>query len=116
MSRFGISASRSEPSRFRFGRFLFGPGASFGSVAILGHVCLITLAVASRDRARRPADIVVGVILEVRERDADRPVRSGKAAAIEQDDSVFFGQPEYDVQRMHVFLHPRDDVLSYVLT
>src|SRR5438874_1196146 len=43
------------------------------------------------------------------------PYRSGKAATIEQDDAVVLGQPEHDVERMHVLLHPLHDVLAQVL-
>ena len=38
-----------------------------------------------------------------------------KAAAVQQHDAMVLGQPEHDVERMHVRLHPLDDVLADVL-
>src|SRR5688572_18384238 len=68
----------------------------------LAGLLLVLLDVAARDRAHRPADVVVDVILEVRERDAHRPVRRGKATAVEQYDAVVPGQPEHEVERVDV--------------
>src|SRR4051794_27834833 len=76
--------------------------------------CLISLPVSARDGANSPADVVVDMILQVCEGYAHRPIGSGKAAAVEQDDAVVFGQPEHDVERVHVRLHPLDDVLAQV--
>src|SRR5204863_6613110 len=90
-----ITASRSNQlAFFCLRRFLSS------RLAILTFVGLISLAVAPRDGARRPADIVVDVIIQVRERYAHRPVRSGKAATIEQDDRRILGHPEHNVERM----------------
>src|SRR5207249_6637983 len=104
-----ITASRSQLAFFCLRRFLSS------RLAILVCGSLISLAVAARDGACRPADIVVDVIFQVCERYAHRPVRSGKAATIEQNDAVILGQPEHDVERMHVLLHPLDDVLAQIL-
>src|SRR5688572_22457151 len=60
--------------------------------------CLIGPSVVARNGAHRPADVVIDVIIQVRERYANRPVRRGKAAAVEQDNAVVFGQPEHDVE------------------
>src|SRR6266496_6806822 len=68
--------------------------------------CLISLPVSARDGAHRPTDVVVDMILQVCEGYAHRPIGSGKAAAVEQDDTVILGQPEHDVERMHVCLYP----------
>src|SRR5436190_11798883 len=76
--------------------------------------CLISLPVSARDGAYRPTDVVVNVILQVCEGYAHRPIGSGKAAAVKQDDAVVLGQPEHDVERVHVCLYPLDDVLSQV--
>ena len=54
------------------------------------------------------------MILQVCEGYAHRPIGSGKAAAVEQDDAVVLGQPEHDVERVHVRLHPLDDVFAQV--
>ena len=71
--------------------------------------------VGTRDRAHRAADVVVDVVVEVRERDPHRPVGRLEAAAVEQDDAVVLREPEHDVERVHVRLHPVDDVLAAVL-
>src|SRR5437773_6768986 len=55
------------------------------------------------------------MILQVCEGYAHRPIGSGKAAAVEQDDAVVLSQAEHDVERVHVRLHPLDDVLAQVL-
>src|SRR5213592_2554417 len=81
----------------------------------LARSCLISLPVSARDGAHRPTDVVVDMILQVCERYAHRPIGSGKAAAVEQYDSVVLGQPEHNVERVHVRLHPLDDVLAQVL-
>src|SRR4030095_8326687 len=73
--------------------------------------CLITLPVSARDGAHRPTDVVVDVILQVCEGYAHRPIGSGKAAAVEQDDAVVFGEPEHDVERVDVRVCPLYDLL-----
>src|SRR4029450_10344579 len=64
--------------------------------------CLISLPVSARDGAHCPANVVVDMIFQVCEGYAHRPIRSGKTAAVEQDDAVVLGQPEDDVERVHV--------------
>src|SRR6266550_8867971 len=113
-SRYGLllaaDGGRTWPSSSPWSPSL--PVRTFGALA---GGCLIGLPVAAGNGAHRPADIVVDVIIQVRERDAHRPVGRGKAAAVEQDDAVVFGQPEHDVERMDVRLHPLHDVLAQVL-
>src|SRR5438132_8675642 len=104
-----ITASRSNQLAFRKRRF------GRGWRGTLACSCLISLPVSARDGAHRPTDVVVDVILQVCERYAHRPIGSGKAAAVKQDDAVVLGQPEHDVERVHVRLYPRDDVLAEVL-
>ena len=71
--------------------------------------------ITARDRAHRPADVVVDVVVEVGERDAHRPVGRLEAAAVQEHDAVVLGEPEHDVERMDMRLHPRDDVVAAVL-
>src|SRR5438094_10520880 len=104
-----ITASRTNQLAFRKRR------SRRGWRGTLTCSCLISLPVSARDGADRPADVVVDVILQVCEGYAHRPIGSGKAAAVEQDDAVILGQPEHDVERVHVRLHPLDDVLAQVL-
>src|SRR5438552_5857746 len=103
-----IIASRTNQLAFRKRRF------GRGWRGTLTCSCLISLPVSARDSADRPTDVVVDVILQVCEGYAHRPIGSGKAAAVEQDDAVVLGQPEHDVERVHVRLHPLDDVLAQV--
>src|SRR5207244_6348504 len=101
-----ITASRTNQLAFRKRRF----GRAWRGT--LACSCLISLPVSARDGAHRPADVVVDVILHVCEGYAHRHIGSGKAAAVEQDDAVVLGQPEHDVERVHVRLHPLDDDLA----
>src|SRR6476660_8468791 len=57
-----------------------------GCRGTLACSCLISLPVSARDGAHRPTDVVVDMILQVCEGYAHLPIRSGKAAAVEQED------------------------------
>src|SRR6185312_718269 len=98
-------------NRFFHGRL----GRLLGGLATGRLPRLVVLAIAARDGADRAADVVVDMVLEVGERDARRPVRRTEAAAVQQHDAVLLGEAENDVERMHVLLHPRDNVLAEVL-
>src|SRR5437764_1405144 len=77
--------------------------------------CLISLPISTCDGANSAADVVIDVVLQVCEGYAHRPIGSSKAATIEQDNPVILGKPKHDVERMHIFLHPLDDVFAEVL-
>src|SRR4026207_358966 len=76
---------------------------------------LESLAIAARHRANRAPDVVVDVVVEVGEGHPHRPVRRIEPAAVQEDDAMVLRQPEHDVERMYVVLHPADDVLADVL-
>ena len=62
--------------------------------------------VATRDRAHGAADVAVDLIVQVRERDADRPVWRVEPAAVQEHDAMVFREPEHDVERMtFAFIH-----------
>src|SRR6266481_5873341 len=81
-----ITASRSNQLAFRKRRSRRGWRGTFA------RSCLISLPVSARDGAHRPTDVVVDMILQVCEGYAHRPIGSGKAAAVKQDDAVVLGQ------------------------
>lgn len=53
-------------------------------------------------------DVVVGV--QVRQRYAHRPFRGVEAVAGHEHDAGILGEPHHDVQRVVVFLQPREEV------
>jgi hypothetical protein len=68
--------------------------------ALLGG--LEGVAVAARHRPDAAADVVVDVIGQVGQRDAQRPVGRLEAAAVQQHDPVGRGQTEGQVQRVEL--------------
>src|SRR6185295_14645056 len=106
-----IAQDHGELAFFRRGCFL----PRLGWPTALPRGRLIGRSIAARNGAYRPADVVVDMIIQVRERYANRPVRCSEAAAVEQYDAVVRGESEHDVERMDVRLHPLHDVLAQVL-
>src|SRR5262245_22397024 len=75
----------------------------------------VRVAIAPRDRTDAAADVVVDVVREVGERDAQGPVRRIEAAAVQQHDAVLLGQAEREIQRMDVLLEVLDRFVAEVL-
>src|SRR5438034_2071653 len=113
-SRYGLLLE-ADGGRTRASSSPCSPSLPMRAFGALAGGCLIGLPVAAGNGAHRPTDVVVDMIIQVRERYAHRPVGSGKAAAVEQHDAVVLGQSEHDVERMYVRLHPLHDVLAQVL-
>lgn len=59
----------------------------------------IGLDVAARDRADSAADIVIGIVGQIGERNTYAPVRCIETAAVEQHDGVIVGQLVDEVER-----------------
>src|SRR5882672_2274632 len=75
----------------------------------------VGLEIATCHRAHSTPDVVVDVVWQVGERDAQRPVGCGEPAAVQHDDGVVLGQPKDDVEWMDVGLDPFGELVADIL-
>ena len=71
--------------------------------------------VAARDQPYAPPDLLVGLIRQVRQRHAKRPIRGFEAAAVQKYDPICLGQAEREIERMNIFLQVIDRFVTDIL-
>ena len=76
---------------------------------------LVRIPVAACNRPHAATDVLVGLVGQVRQRHAHRPVGRFEAAAVEQHDAVRLGQAEGEIERVDVLLQMLHRFIANVL-
>src|SRR3954469_16931294 len=77
---------------------------------------LVHVPVAAGDQPHTAPDLLVGLIWQIRQGDAKRPVGGFESTAIQQDDPVGLGQAECEIERVDVLLQVLDGIVADILS